>query len=68
VNNELERCKRKLSWPNVEYCPVNYQEDLRRITNFSHDGRRPCRVVDSKVPECQRKILAFFFSNVLLTL
>jgi hypothetical protein len=33
-----KRFGRKLSWPNLRYCPDVYLEELRKITvNLSHD-------------------------------
>ena len=61
MNNELERCGRKLSWP-----IANCQEDLRIITkNCSHDDRSPGRDMNSKLANCQLQTLVTF-SNLLL--
>jgi hypothetical protein len=50
--HEVERWRRKWSWPNVRYDPRIYLEGLRKITNnFSLDRRSRCRRLNPGPPE-----------------
>jgi hypothetical protein len=58
VNNELERCGRKRSWPNLRYHPGICLEGLRKDTEtLSQYSRSPGRDLNPRPPEYEAGVL-----------
>jgi hypothetical protein len=57
MNDELERCGRKRSWPNLRNCPGIFLGGLRKTTKtFNQDSRSSGRDLNSGPPENEATI------------